>query len=160
MSSPPLERLLEPSLGRPVDPPFSVRAGFFVAFLGGVFATLGFAALNARRTGRLAKDVWLIALVGLVWAGAVVWMAHRIAVEQAPGWLLLLGKPTSAWRLISRACGLAVFGLFFLRHRPLFATSELRGQDPPNPWLPGVVAVLAGSGLTFFLALLGGLLGQ
>src|SRR5687768_8037512 len=84
-----LDSLLQQSLGqaRPHEPLYSVRANFFVAFFGGVYATLIFSFLNSRRLGRTRDDAALYLLLAAAWTAAVVVVAHLHAAGQLPPWL-------------------------------------------------------------------------
>jgi hypothetical protein len=138
----------------PVEAGFSQRAAFFVAFLGGPFAALAFHAWNAKLWGRLAQDLpWLLA--GLLLAAAsvpaiLVWKPALVAA----------GLPADFVRLLSRAMGLVLWGIFTLRHRALHRAQVLSQLEPRSPWVPGLVcgalALLVSLALGGATVLLGG----
>jgi hypothetical protein len=156
-----LDRLLEPSLKRDAsfEPLYSLRAGFFVAFFGGPFAALGFAALNSRRARRLAADLLPFVVFALIAAACVVWTADLAASPAPPEWFSALGGKRRAPRTVVTGVAILEFGLIALRHRPLYAANELRGDKPPSAWVPGLAAVLLGQAVSLSLALLGGTFG-
>jgi hypothetical protein len=150
-----IESLLEPSLGSGAGTIYSLRACFFVAFLGGPLAILLFSALNSRRLGRLARDAWVYALGGLVTVAFLVALAP-VAVEGTPpewlGWIGGDGK--RGLRNASRLLALLLFGGLYLLHRPFHRAARLRGLDAPSPWVPGIAATLAGGAVTVGLVAL------
>ncbi len=149
-----LERLLEPSLGAQVlKPPYSVRAGFLVAFFGGPFASIGLAALNSQRNARLKRDGWFLALLVLAVAALVIGVG--VLSRSPPVWL----PGGTERRFFIRALALLVFGAVFLRHRSLYAASELRGEDAPPAWGVGILACVVGNLVQAGMASLGVLLG-
>jgi hypothetical protein len=155
-----LEHLLQPSLSEDVPhrPLYSVRAGFFVSFFGGVHATLIFSFLNSRRLSRAREDLWLYLAVGLVWLIALGAFAGHAAGSELPGWLAIAGDSTRGLRYASRLVGLIVFGLFYLRLRPFYKAAELAGDAPPSPWLAALGAIGAGTGTAMIGATVGALL--
>lgn len=157
-----LHHLLRPTLEAAAavhQPLYSVRAGFLVAFFGGVHATLAFSALNSRRANRLAKDLWIYLLAGVAWAAALIVAGHGIASGGLPEWLDLAGTPQRTVRWGGRLVALGLFGLVYLRHRPLIKAQELLGDDPPNPWPAGLVVAGLSIVLTLALVAVGAALG-
>lgn len=158
-----LGHLLRPSLGptvAPMRPLYSVRAGFLVAFFGGVYATLGFSALNTRRAGRLARDAWLYALAAVAWTGVLIAAGHALGTDGLPSWLGFAGTPQRGVRWVGRLTALALFGLVYLRHRALLKTQALVGTDAPNPWAAALLWVVLGAALSFAALTLGVALGR
>jgi hypothetical protein len=146
--------LLTPTLSEGAKPIaiYSVRAAFFVAFLGGAGASILFTAINAQRLGRLSKDAWLLAL------GAVVIVGYSIAIGIALGDPSLLGTigpfvaSRSFVRFGGRALGLVLWGLAYAVHRPFHRAAEMMDLAPPKPWKPGIVCTIIGGGLQVALA--------
>lgn len=158
-----VEHLLRPTLAAaPLRRPlYSVRAGFFVAFFGGVYATIGFSALNSSRAGRLAKDLWIYLLVAAAWSALMIAVGYGIAADNLPGWLDVAGKPGRTVRFAGRGLALAVFGMVYLRHRPLIKAQELLGDEPPpNPWPAGLLTAVAAMVLTLLFGWIGAALGM
>lgn len=162
MERPPLEDLLQPSLreGQLQRPPYSVRAGFFVAFFGGLPAAVGFALLNSVRTERVPRDApWLAALAGVAVALSV-WLGYASQTGTLPSFISAFGGETQGTRLFTRAVAIAGFGLVYWRQRDMHVTRELRGQDAPSAWVPGIIACVAGGIVQIVLRKLGGSLGE
>jgi hypothetical protein len=134
----------EPLQGdRSVQPIFSSRAGFWVAFLGGVYASAIFGAFNLVRMRRLGRDGWICVAGALLWAALVLWYGAAVAdPAQAPEWLRELATARRPLSLPSRGLGLLLFGALYLRQRSLYAAQRLSGDDSANPWPVGVASVL------------------
>ena len=147
MDRPPLEDLLQPSLqhGQLRRPPYSVRAGFFVAFFGGLLAAVGFAALSSLRTDRVARDAPVLGLLAAAGVALSVWLGYASAAGTLPGFISAFGGEKQGARLFVRALAVAGFGAIYLRQRDMHVTRELRGQDAPSPWGPGIIACVAGA---------------
>ena len=134
--------LLRPSLAHsaPRLSPYSLQALFLTSFFGGPLAALGMLALNARRLGRLRRDVpWLVvALLAYVLLEAVLALspAGRGFIAQADAWL---GR--RAIEYLVRALALAVFALGLVMHRREHKAAELMGLTRPSPWLPALALV-------------------
>ena len=138
-SSEHLEAYLQPSLdtAAAVRPIYSTQASFLVAFFGGIFAILLFSALNVGRLGRWRQDTWILALASIVGVAVVSLLGSAAVTGNVPESLAILGAGTTGVRNLSRLLALAVFGVFFFRHRSFLKAQELAGSDPPSPWLPG-----------------------
>jgi hypothetical protein len=162
MERPPLEDLLQPSLrhGQLRRPPYSVRAGFFVAFFGGLLATVGFAALNAVRTDRLLRDAPVLGFLALVGCALPIWLGHAAQAGTLPSFISVFGGERQGARLLARTVAIAAFGGIYWLQRDMHVTRELRGQDAPSPWAPGILACVAGGIVEVLLAMLGSSLGQ
>jgi hypothetical protein len=158
----PLEDLLRPSLqqGQLLRPPYSVRAGFLVAFFGGLLSTVGFAALNSVRAERVARDApWLGGLAASAVALAV-WVGYAARTKTIPSFMSALGDDEQGLKVFARATAILGFGLIYLLQRDMHATRDLRGQEAPSPWGPGIVACIAGSIVQLVLVMLGSSLGE
>lgn len=156
MEQGPIDRLLEPSLAPDASgdalAPYSVRASFFVAFFGGVFALLIFSALSSRRMRRLERDAALYVALAIASASLVVLEASWLAAGTVPAWLEILGEGTRGVRNLSRVLALAAFGAVALRHRTLQKAIELSGREAPNPWSAGLASSFVGGLITLALA--------
>ena len=152
-----LDALLQPSLAHTGlrEPLYSVRAGFVVAFFGGLFASLLFSGLNSRRLGRTHQDAWLYAVIACIWAASLLWLGYAEATQTLPSWLSVTRDAHRDIRYASRALALAVFGLCYSRLRQFYVAATLAGQDPPNPWKAGLSCAAIGSVLTYLIAALG-----
>jgi hypothetical protein len=151
MSSPAADDLLAPTLSgsRPIQPIYSVRAGFFTAFFGGPIASAVMTAVNAHRLGRLRKDAWVV-VVGMAAAVMLLWWQMHLGGNE---WLRsALGR--SGPRFASRIVAFGVFGLSSLVHRPFYRHMEFAGIDSPSGWRAGIGAVLVAAVITVGLALL------
>jgi len=162
MERPSLEDLLQPSLkhGQLRRPPYSVRAGFFVAFFGGLLAAVGFAALNSVRTERVARDAPVLGLLAAVGVALSVWLGHASQTGTLPSFISAFGGETQGTRLFTRAVAIAGFGVGYLLQRDMHVTRELRGQDAPSAWVPGIIACVAGGIVHAIFGMLGSSLGQ
>jgi hypothetical protein len=162
MGRPELEELLRPSLeqGEVLRPPYSVRAGFFVAFFGGVFGAVAFGALNAVRTRRTMRDGVVLAILAASGAVFAVWSGYAVAARAVPAWLAQVAGERDSLRLLGRGLALASYGVVYLMQREIHETAAFRGQTPPSAWGPGILLVLVGISTQFVLAMLGGTLGQ
>ncbi|HET8938117.1 MAG TPA: hypothetical protein VFN67_31960 [Polyangiales bacterium] len=152
--APELAALLQPSFARPREPIFSARAGFLVAFFGGVHATLIFSFLNSRRLGRERTDAWWYALLALAGTAAIAVLAYLVESHQLPSWLVWSSDARRDVRTYSRACALVVFAVSYFRLRPYYTAAALSGHAPPNPWKAGIAASVAGAVITFCTAAL------
>ncbi len=152
-----LEELLEPSFSGSRLNLFSIRACFFVAFFGGVFATAVFGLVNASRMSRGWRDGWIYVLAAIVWAVFVVWAAYGLTTGTLPSWLRFAGSGRSL-RYAGRFVALAVLGLMYLRQKTFFRTQELTGADPADPWPVALSAFAAAFFITSGLALIGHLM--
>lgn len=145
--------LLQPSLkDRPAVAGFSQQAAFFVGFFGGGIASLLFTACNLSLWRRWRKDLPLFAVAAVVVTAVVFFHVYtlvgmRQAGEAAPWWLT---------RGVPRALGIAAWGVFALRHRPMFAAQELSDLKPRNAWLPGIACILVALGISLLLGALAG----
>ena len=152
MQTPSAPDLLQPSLSaRPVrQAPYSLRAGFLVAFLGGPAAVFGMATLNAHRVGRLPRDLaWLLPAL-LAWLLFEVWWAATPSGRQFDaGVQVALGA--SGPRYLERGLALLGFALTCLLHRREQRVADMLGLDRPNGWGAGVALVIAGYGVAWVL---------
>jgi hypothetical protein len=162
MERPPLEDLLQPSLqhGQLRRPPYSVRAGFFVAFFGGLLASVGFAALSSVRTDRVARDAPVLGFLAAVGIALSVWLGYAAEAGTVPSFISAFGGEKQGARLFVRAAAIAGFGGIYLLQRDMHVTRELRGQDAPSAWGPGILACVAGGIVQAVLGMLGSSLGQ
>jgi hypothetical protein len=157
MDRQPIEDLLQPSLRSRqfLLPPYSVRAGFFVAFFGGLFAAVIFGAINSRRADRLERDVAVLGLLACVGAGITTWMSYADVTHSMPGFIEALGGERHGVRLFGRGLGILGFGLIYLLQRDMHVARELRGQDAPSAWAPGILSGIAALVLSLGFALVG-----
>jgi hypothetical protein len=162
MDRPPLEDLLQPSLqhGQLTKPPYSVRAGFFVAFFGGLLAAVGFAALSSVRTQRVARDAPVLGLLACAGIALSVWVGYATQSQTLPSFISAFGGDKQGARLFVRAAAIASFGVIYLLQRDMHVTRELRGQDAPSAWRPGIIACVAGGIVQGLFGLIGRSLGE
>jgi hypothetical protein len=152
-----LANLLQPSLTDSASAVslYSVRANFIVAFFGGPYAAIALSYLNSRRLGRVRADVWVYALLALAWTAVIAWVsASTRGLGQPfglPG-LALLGDAKRDLRMLSRAIGLAVCGLLYLRLRRYYVADQLAGDTSPSPWKAGILVVVGGGLCTVVVA--------
>ena len=146
-----VDNLLQPSL-RPTGSAaaiYSIQAGFLVAFIGGPLAAVLFAALNSRRLGRLGPhSPWLV-LGAVVAIGAMVAQVILLDTARAGDGGLVT---TQNARIANRAIALLLFGGYYLLHRSQYRSMQFLGLESPTPWLPAILCVVAGSGLTIVVA--------
>ncbi len=158
-----LDSLLRPTLqdGVRAVSIYSVRAGFFVAFLGGPMAAVIFGALNSQRLGRLGKDAWLYAFGGIVFTAFAIGIGYLSATGGfGAGSQEAVREQTRTLRTVSQALGLAFFGLVFLLHRRFYKAAEMAGQESPSPWIPGVAASVVGGAVSLGLVAAGAAIAQ
>jgi len=150
--------LLRPSLqgGASPRPIFSSRAGFWVAFLGGVYAAAIFGVFNLVRMRRLGRDAWICAAGAVLWTLLLVWLALVIAhPELAPPWLDVIDLK-SAGRLAGRGLGMLLFAILYQRHSALYRAQRLTSDASPNPWPLGIASCVAAGVLEVAVMLLAG----
>jgi hypothetical protein len=63
-------------------------------------------------------------------------------------------------RVIGRAAGILGFGVTYLLQRDMHETRDLRGQEAPSAWVPGILTLLAAGGVAVVLVWVGMALGQ
>ena len=141
------ESLLTPSLSaeRTAAPAlYSVQSGFLVAFFGGGFAIILYAALNSWKLRR--------PLDALAYVAATILMLASLAA-MVRGWepLLRLLEPlgNSAPRYFLRALSLLLFGAFYLLHRKQHRSASLFGIAPSSPWIAAIACGLIGYGINY-----------
>jgi hypothetical protein len=162
-SSARLHSLLEPSLAsdeQGVQVPYSARAGFMVAFFGGVFAIVIFSALNAKRLGRMRQDLVPHILVGLLMFAAVSGVAYLDAQGVRFAIFELLGDAERGKRYFFRLVALGLFGLSYLLHRRYYRSADLMVTSFPNPWPWGIGSAVIGGALSLVALQLGKMLAQ
>jgi len=139
-SAPHLEDLLEPSLGAQtsVRSLYSARACFLIAYLGGPFAAVGMGFLNARRLGRVPRDLPLLALGALLAAAGILAATYVAAKAGTSSHAIGLGFERRDLRYGIRALALACFGLYYLRHRQFLRAMQMSGHRPASPWAVGI----------------------
>lgn len=147
-----LDRLLQPSLheGQKLVPIFSIRAGFFTAFFGGVFATLILNGLNSKRLGRLGRDVWFYLVAGVLWTAFLVYVSSTLLEGTQAPWLM----NNRSVRTGGRVLALAILGLTYLSQRDAYKAQQLVGDDPPNPWPAALTAIGLAVALTALIVAL------
>ena len=157
-----LDDLLKPSLSSPRDVRslYSVRANYLVAFVGGVYASIGMGVANSLRAQRLQRDwpVYLAAFVG--WTAFVLWYSRATALGTPPAWAGVLGAHHRTLNIIGRALGLALFGIVYLRHQALFRAAEALGVGAPSPWKVGLVVCGLALVVSLVVAAIGASLGS
>jgi hypothetical protein len=133
--------LLRPTLSDYRKPPALYHStGFFLAaFFGGPVGAGVYAAANAWRLGRLARDLPVI--VGIVAAAFLGLLElHRAgALEALADWLG--GSLARNLGLFLRALGIATFGAIYFLHRGFFRAAQISGTKPLPGWMPGILAV-------------------
>jgi hypothetical protein len=151
MSNQDLELLLQPTLSSSsaTRPIYSVRASFFTAFFGGVYAIVILSWLNSHRLRRLPSDIWIYLVIAIGWSLMLVWFGSTIASGEAPQWLLAFGNAQRTARYAGRFLALVVFCVVYLLHRRFHQAQATVGSDPPNPWPVGIGAAAASIVLTF-----------
>ena len=107
-------------------------------------ATLGFSALNSVRTERVARDAPVLGLLAAVGVALSVWLGYAAETSTVPSFISAFGGEKQGARLFVRAAAIAGFGLIYLPQRDMHVTRELRGQDAPSAWGPGILACVVG----------------
>jgi hypothetical protein len=142
------------TLGRPIREPYSVRASFFVAFLGGPFGIILFSMVNSWRLERLRSDAPSYVALATVAACAMFVTTYWVSSGAMPTWAVPLGEGPSAANHLSRIVGLAVMAIVYLRHRRLLKAQAIAGNNFANPWAIGLGCVVVGTAIGFSVALL------
>lgn len=138
--------LLKPSLaqGKVHQPIYSVGALIATAFFGGALAVPIVAFENARRQRRLGKDILWIAVAIIVSVGIL----YAAVVNQIQS-----GELDSRFlRIVNRATGFGLVGLFYVLHRTAYRTQQFAGVENPSPYAIVIFAVLVGIGATVALS--------
>lgn len=134
--------LLTPSLTEaPREPIFSVNAMIAAAFFGGAFAVPLLATENARRLGRLQRDVPWLVLALLI--GAAVFLGAWYLSEAADP-----DEVRRNVRLAVRALGFAWVGVFYGLHRHAYRTLKATGMNPASPYVAVIATVLLSFAIT------------
>ena len=139
--------LLRPSLSgsnAPATAVYSAATGYVAAFLGGPVAGAVIAMLNARRLQRLHKD-WPLALLAVALLHALLWWELR---QGGSEWLVShLGStgPNALYTVL----GVLFFCGIYLLHYRSYRSMQLLGLKAPSGWVPGIVAVIIGMGVTY-----------
>lgn len=143
--------LLKPSLQAtsPAIAIYSIRASFFVAFLGGPLAIVLFTALNSRLLNRLGRDAVWLAIGGIVALGAVVVSILLLDSARAvpDGWLTAQNV-----RIASRGLAFLLCGGYFLLHRTQHRSMQFLGIEPREPWVAGIACTALGTVVSVALA--------
>ncbi|MBZ0113357.1 MAG: hypothetical protein K8J08_12920 [Thermoanaerobaculia bacterium] len=146
MTNDDLEQLLQPSLkeGQRLVPLYSIRAGFFTAFFGGVFATLILNGLNSWRLGRFGRDVWFYLGAGVLWTAVLLWFSNTLFQGSQAPWIVNPRVLRNAGRVLA----LIILGRTYLSQRDAYKVQDFVGDDPPNPWPAALGAIAISIGLT------------
>lgn len=141
--------LLRPSLTHvaPRLAPFSLRAQFLTAFLGGPVAAWAITAFNAHRLSRLPRNLPLLIVGGAAWVAYLFTWLTPTARAAAPWLEPLLASPG----LSLRALALAIFGAAAWLQRREQAACDLMGTKRPNGTLLATLLILAGNALSLLI---------
>jgi hypothetical protein len=141
--------LLRPTLSDYLRAPELYNStGFFMsAFFGGPLGAAIYGAANSHRIGRLSKD---LSLLGAVVAGAFLLICLFHDIGWLPRLATIIGDSAMrSYELIVRAFGLLAYGAIYLMHRQFFRSARISGAKQIPGWVPGIVAVVAGSVANF-----------
>jgi hypothetical protein len=150
-----LEHLLQPTLSSEEQrvPIFSVRACFFTAFFGGPLAVILLLALNSNRLKRLKNDLFFYlvgTLASLVYLFIILDIPEGADVSE---WLVSQRHENMFYRYGSRGIGLFFWAAYYYLHKQYYKTMSLFDMEPPNPWIPAIICILAGGLLQFLLSM-------
>ena len=137
--------LLTPSLEGGMRQIYSSSAMFGVAFFGGIFGVILFAALNSIKLKRLKTDlVWL--LIAVVVAVVVYAGIFQYSTSE---------EIKSNFRVINRGGAFVLFGAFWLLYRKFYRALGTSGAKPLSPWGAAIGCVLAGIVITYVAVFIG-----
>jgi hypothetical protein len=136
--------LMRPSLAHSTAerPIYSTTTLLIPAFFAGPAAAAVVFGINAWRARRLARDGILVV------AGIVIALAVPIV------FVVWLPPENREWiRVVSRAFGVALAGVYYLRHRAVYRAQNLFGTESPSGWLIGTAALVAGIAVSALVGL-------
>jgi hypothetical protein len=146
--------LLTPSLGNAemARAPYSERAVFLTAALGGPVPAIALIATNAYRLRRLRRDA--DSLVGLFLAVLLLIYWLRESETAAHIAALVAVDARRGTRFFIQGFGLVIAGAGHLLHRREQRNADLMGLPRPNPWLPGILYAVLSLPLLYLYSLL------
>ncbi len=150
-----LKSLLQPELSedQPEKPMYSVRAHIMVAFFAGVFGLLIFSMMSLRQIGRL-KPYLNYYLLALLLFGCVFGVIGYLSLSgQLPDWIMIGDSRGKTLRTINRILAVSSFGIIYFFQKNYFSISEMF-ENPPNPWIPALIATVVGTGISFLMIML------
>ena len=155
MTTPLNPDLLRPSLsdtGQVAAAPYTQQTSFFSAFFGGPFASAAMLLLNARRLGRLQRDVVWALVIAIAFAAWLVFVyttpvGHALQVKMAE-WV---GGRSMA--LAERLMALLAFAVSAALHRREQRSADLFGLKRPNGWVAGIALIVFGFAATVGLTM-------
>jgi len=155
MTTPLNPDLLRPSLsdtGQVAAAPYTLQTSFFSAFFGGPFASAAMLLLNARRLGRLQRDVVWALVIAIAFAAWLVFAyttpaGHALQVKMAE-WV---GGRSMA--LAERLMALLAFAVSAALHRREQRSADLFGLKRPNGWVAGIALIVFGFAATVGLTM-------
>ena len=151
------DELLRPSLADAAvaKAPYSVRATFLTAFLGGPLAAIAITAINSLRLQRWARDLVPLAAFAaayIVFLLALAWTDWGRSFQTS---LDALAGPRSL-SYLHRLIALGLFGVGYAMHRKEQRSADFMGLRRPNGWVAGVACV---AGSILFLIVFDALIG-
>jgi hypothetical protein len=155
MTTPLNPDLLRPSLsdtGQVAAAPYTLQTSFFSAFFGGPFASAAMLLLNARRLGRLQRDLGWAMVIAIAFVAWLVYVyttpaGHALQVKLAE-WV---GGRSMA--LAERLMALLAFALNAALHRREQRSADLFGLKRPNGWIAGIALIVFGFAATVGLTM-------
>jgi hypothetical protein len=136
--------------------PYSVRATFLTAFLGGAIAAVFIHGLNARLLRRWERDLpWLLAALLLALAVPVVVVALAQRPELVPA-LRGLASDRQMTSMSSRVVAMLLWGGLYLRMRHTHRAAEMHGDHRPG-WKAGIACIAAGTAVNLAVAMVAAL---
>ena len=155
MTTPLNPDLLRPSLsdtGQVAAAPYTLQTSFFSAFFGGPFASAAMLLLNARRLGRLPRDlVWALAIA----IGFAAWLFFVHATPAGHDLQLRMTEWVGgrSLALAERLMALVAFGISAALHRREQRSADLFGLKRPNGWIAGIALIVFGFAATVGLTM-------
>jgi hypothetical protein len=141
--------LLRPSLSGtkvPATAIYSATTGYVAAFLGGPVAAAVVAMINSWRLRRLSKD-WPLALLAV----ALLYAMLRWEFRQGGNEWLTQHLGSSGPQALRSVVSLLFFCGIYLLHYRSYRSTQLLGLKAPSGWVPGIIAVIIGFCVTYFL---------
>lgn len=128
---------------------YSPESSFFVAFFGGPIALVFYSALNSYRLKRAEDSVFYL-LATILIVALYYWQAvgdHSALMQ----WLNAQFGSSAVTRYLPRILALLLWGGFYLMHRKYHRSAELFEVEPPKPWIPATICIVASLGMTIAL---------
>ncbi|RVU37787.1 hypothetical protein EOI86_00320 [Hwanghaeella grinnelliae] len=136
--------LLQPSLraGQPKDAPYSITAGIWISFFGGIWGALAYTGLNSMRLRRLSRDLPYLAIAAGMYIALLLALAMTEPGRIAQAELADLFGEQRGLRFLLQFVGVLFVGFGYLLHKSDHRAAGLTGRDRPSAWRVGLIIVV------------------